>query len=95
MLRLTHLIIPKQSATPDSCTTECEEELFDVQDKHDVITLGWIHVRIFFTLGWIHVRIFCVYFVHFCFSINRVTVNLMFYYPEGITNRAITGNGGI
>jgi len=43
--RISHLVIPKQSATPDSCTTECEEELFDVQDKHDLITLGWIHTH--------------------------------------------------
>lgn len=44
-LRITHLVIPKQSATPDSCTTECEEEMFDVQDKYDLITLGWIHTH--------------------------------------------------
>jgi len=37
-------VIPKQTATSDSCTTECEEELFEVQDKYDTITLGWIHV---------------------------------------------------
>lgn len=42
---ITHLVVPKQSATPDSCTTECEEELFDVQDKYDLITLGWIHTH--------------------------------------------------
>ena len=43
--RLTHILIPKQSATPDSCTTESEEELFEAQDKYDLITLGWIHTH--------------------------------------------------
>lgn len=43
--RITHIIIPKQRGTPDSCTTMNEEELFDVQDQHNLITLGWIHVR--------------------------------------------------
>jgi len=45
VLRVTHLVIPKQTATSDSCTTECEEELFEVQDKYDTITLGWIHTH--------------------------------------------------
>lgn len=44
-LVITHLIIPKQNATPDSCTTENEEEVFSIQDKHDLITLGWIHTH--------------------------------------------------
>ena len=42
---ITHLIIPKQTGTPDSCTTEGEEELFEVQDKENLITLGWIHTH--------------------------------------------------
>lgn len=42
--RLSHVIIPKQKGTPDSCNTMNEEELFDVQDQHNLITLGWIHV---------------------------------------------------
>lgn len=42
--RLTHVIIPKQRGTSDSCNTMNEEELFDVQDQHNLITLGWIHV---------------------------------------------------
>lgn len=41
---ITHVIIPKQKGTPDSCNTMHEEELFDVQDQHNLITLGWIHV---------------------------------------------------
>ncbi len=42
---VTHLLIPKQSGTADSCTTEGEEAIFDYQDKHDLITLGWIHTH--------------------------------------------------
>lgn len=44
---MTHLMIPKQSGTSDSCTTMNEEDIFDFQDKQDLITLGWIHVRFF------------------------------------------------
>lgn len=43
-LNITHVIIPKQHGTPDSCTTMNEEEIFDIQDQHNLITLGWIHV---------------------------------------------------
>lgn len=43
---VTHVIVPKQSGGPDYCDTENEEELFLVQDQHNLITLGWIHVRI-------------------------------------------------
>ena len=43
-LRVTHIIVPKQKGNSDSCETLCEEELFDVQDQYDLITLGWIHV---------------------------------------------------
>lgn len=42
---VTHLLIPKQSGTSDSCTTVNEEELFAYQDLHDLITLGWIHTH--------------------------------------------------
>lgn len=37
-------MIPKQSGTSDSCTTMNEEDIFEFQDKQDLITLGWIHV---------------------------------------------------
>lgn len=40
------MILPKQRGGPDSCETLSEEELFDVQDQHDLITLGWIHVSL-------------------------------------------------
>jgi len=39
-------MIPKQSGTSDSCTTMNEEDIFEFQDKQDLITLGWIHVRL-------------------------------------------------
>ncbi|XP_067858628.1 AMSH-like protease [Heptranchias perlo] len=42
---ITHVIIPKQSGGPDYCDTENEEELFTIQDQHDLITLGWIHTH--------------------------------------------------
>ncbi|KAJ8652193.1 hypothetical protein O0I10_012204 [Lichtheimia ornata] len=44
-LTITTLIIPKQSGTPDTCTTENEEEVFEYQDTHDLLTLGWIHTH--------------------------------------------------
>ncbi|XP_039727711.1 AMSH-like protease isoform X2 [Pteropus medius] len=41
---ITHVIVPKQSAGPDYCDVENVEELFSVQDQHDLLTLGWIHI---------------------------------------------------
>ncbi|KAJ8963736.1 hypothetical protein NQ314_005415 [Rhamnusium bicolor] len=43
-LIITHMILPKQKGTSDSCMTMNEEEIFDYQDQHNLITLGWIHV---------------------------------------------------
>uniref|UniRef100_A0A6I8PJK8 STAM binding protein n=1 Tax=Ornithorhynchus anatinus TaxID=9258 RepID=A0A6I8PJK8_ORNAN len=43
---VTHVIIPKQSAGPDYCNTENEEELFLLQDQQGLVTLGWIHNRL-------------------------------------------------
>lgn len=43
-LLVTHLLIPKQTGSPDSCTTHNEEDIFDYQDQHALITVGWIHV---------------------------------------------------
>lgn len=43
-LFISHLLIPNQVGTADSCSTENEEEIFAFQDKHNLITLGWIHV---------------------------------------------------
>ena len=42
--KITHLFIPHQTGTPDSCDMQHEEELIFYQDKYDLITLGWIHV---------------------------------------------------
>ena len=52
---ITHLIVPKQSAGPDYCDVENVEELFSVQDQHNLLTLGWIHVRFTF---WVSVYLF-------------------------------------
>ena len=42
---ITTLIIPKQKSTSDSCEATNEEELFEVQDKGSLFTLGWIHTH--------------------------------------------------
>ncbi|XP_070137521.1 STAM-binding protein-like A isoform X3 [Drosophila bipectinata] len=34
-----------QQGTPDSCNTMHEEQIFDVQDQMQLITLGWIHTH--------------------------------------------------
>lgn len=44
-LLVTHVILPKQSGTSDSCNTMNEEEIFDIQDQLDLISLGWIHTH--------------------------------------------------
>ena len=44
-LLVTHVILPKQSGTSDSCNTMNEEEIFDIQDQLNLITLGWIHTH--------------------------------------------------
>ncbi|KAI8975457.1 hypothetical protein BDF20DRAFT_914385 [Mycotypha africana] len=45
ILKVTTLIIPKQTGTSDTCTTENEEELFEIQDRYDLLTFGWIHTH--------------------------------------------------
>jgi STAM-binding protein len=42
---VTHLIIPAQESTSDTCHTTDETLLFNYQDKHDLFTLGWIHTH--------------------------------------------------
>ncbi|EPY52455.1 AMSH protein [Schizosaccharomyces cryophilus OY26] len=42
---ITRLVIPSQEATTDTCGTTDETALFDYQDKHDLLTLGWIHTH--------------------------------------------------
>ncbi|XP_016921698.1 STAM-binding protein isoform X2 [Apis cerana] len=44
-LLVTHLLIPEQTGSPDSCVTHNEEDIFDYQDQHNLITLGWIHTH--------------------------------------------------
>ncbi|SPP80096.1 STAM-binding protein-like A [Drosophila guanche] len=44
-LYITHIITPQQQGTPDSCNTMHEEQIFDVQDQMQLITLGWIHTH--------------------------------------------------
>ena len=41
---ITHIVVPKQTSTSDSCTALNEGEIFDVMDSRDLLTLGWIHV---------------------------------------------------
>lgn len=42
---LTHVLIPKQKGTPDTCITSNEEDIVEYQIKNDLITLGWIHTH--------------------------------------------------
>ena len=44
-LQITTLIVPKQNGSADTCTMTNEEELFDYCITHELLTLGWIHVR--------------------------------------------------
>ncbi|KAL5541917.1 hypothetical protein UlMin_009627 [Ulmus minor] len=45
VFHITTLIVPKQESTSDSCSMVNEEELFEVQDKLSLFTLGWIHTH--------------------------------------------------
>lgn len=42
---ISHLMVPKQSGTADSCCAESEEELAFEQERLDLVTLGWIHTH--------------------------------------------------
>lgn len=42
---ITHLLIPHQKSTPDTCQTTHEEYWFDYLDKHNLILIGWIHTH--------------------------------------------------
>ena len=50
------LLIPKQSGTADTCTTENEEDIFNYQDSKNLITLGWIHVSSLSTKGFMRIE---------------------------------------
>jgi hypothetical protein len=41
---ITHLVIPPQSGTADTCTTHNEDQVFHYLQTHDLISIGWIHV---------------------------------------------------
>ncbi|AOA63002.1 hypothetical protein PP7435_CHR2-0058 [Komagataella phaffii CBS 7435] len=42
---ITHLVIPDQESTPNTCNTRNEEKLFDTIDQLDLFVLGWIHTH--------------------------------------------------
>lgn len=42
---VTHLILPRQKGTQNTCEMTDEDSLFDFQMKHDLMTLGWIHTH--------------------------------------------------
>ena len=43
--RVTHLLIPKQTGLPDSCTMDGIEDVFEVHESENLIFLGWIHTH--------------------------------------------------
>uniref|UniRef100_A0A6A7G968 STAM-binding protein-like A n=2 Tax=Hirondellea gigas TaxID=1518452 RepID=A0A6A7G968_9CRUS len=42
---VTTVIIPQQIGTANTCVTQHEEELIDIQIRDDLLTLGWIHTH--------------------------------------------------
>eukprot|EP00997_Jenningsia_sp_PLL12_P005129 NODE_2062_length_996_cov_84.625132_g1684_i0.p1 GENE.NODE_2062_length_996_cov_84.625132_g1684_i0~~NODE_2062_length_996_cov_84.625132_g1684_i0.p1 ORF type:complete len:261 (-),score=42.34 NODE_2062_length_996_cov_84.625132_g1684_i0:73-855(-) len=42
---VSHVLIPKQTCTPDTCTALNEMQLFEYQAAHDLLTIGWIHTH--------------------------------------------------
>ncbi|KAK9449945.1 uncharacterized protein V1518DRAFT_426815 [Limtongia smithiae] len=42
---VTHLVLPEQESTSDTCSTTDEESLFEFLDSHELFTLGWIHTH--------------------------------------------------
>ncbi|XP_077974183.1 STAM-binding protein-like [Styela clava] len=45
MFVITHVLLPQQTGTSDSCTTSNEEDLWEFQAQYDGICLGWIHTH--------------------------------------------------
>jgi len=43
--QLTTVIIPKQTASSDTCIALDEIEVLNFQQKHNLLTLGWIHTQ--------------------------------------------------
>ncbi|KPV73864.1 uncharacterized protein RHOBADRAFT_16473 [Rhodotorula graminis WP1] len=44
-LVVSHLLVPKQAGTPDTCTATNDEETFAFQEERGLMTLGWIHTH--------------------------------------------------
>ena len=44
-LRVTNLLIPKQTGTSDSCTMHGMEDVWEYHDKENILFLGWIHTH--------------------------------------------------
>lgn len=44
-LFISHLVIPNQTSTSDTCETVDEEEIFNFCMKEDLLMLGWIHTH--------------------------------------------------
>jgi STAM-binding protein len=42
---VTDLLLPRQTGTSDTCSATHEEDIFAYQNDHNLLTLGWIHVR--------------------------------------------------
>lgn len=45
VLYVTHVIIPKQEGSSDTCAMVNEEEVFEYQEKNSLLTFGWIHTH--------------------------------------------------
>lgn len=44
-LFISHLVIPKQTCTSDTCETDNEEEVMEFCEREDVMVFGWIHTH--------------------------------------------------
>ncbi|XP_064458397.1 STAM-binding protein-like [Ornithodoros turicata] len=44
-LNVSHVLVPKQSGSSDSCFTESEEEVLEYQDRLGLDTVGWVHTH--------------------------------------------------
>jgi STAM-binding protein len=44
-LFISHLVIPQQRCTPDTCETENESAMLDFCIDNDLIVIGWIHTH--------------------------------------------------
>jgi len=42
---ITHLTVPAQSGSSDRCETHAEEHIWEFQEAHDLVTVGWIHTH--------------------------------------------------